>query len=124
MGRGSGTVNICGGVTKHFRRCFKSNVNNTVRMKHYLIFVMLSYLLLRSDGARKSSLLYEKNDLVLEMALLQKVYLLVVLEDFNGGFETAITQVMVEIAIITVGSKTAGDNSLSVADIVKNLHYK
>ena len=85
---------------------------------------MLSYLLLRSDGARKSSLLYEKNDLVLEMALLQKVYLLVVLEDFNGGFETAITQVMVEIAIITVGSKTTGDDSLSVADIVKNLHYK
>ena len=43
---------------------------------------------------------------------------------FNGGFQTATTQVTVEIAIITVSYGTASVNSFSLAVVLKNLHYK
>jgi hypothetical protein len=40
---------------------------------------------------------------------------------FNGGFETANTHVTIEMLISSVGSGTAGDKSLLLAVIVKNL---
>jgi len=43
---------------------------------------------------------------------------------FSGGFQTATTQVTVEIEIFTGGSITAGVNLFLLAVVFKNLHYK